>query len=260
MAMRKPRTKPAGSPAKEQGNRLHLKLAESIGGQILGGVYAPGTLLPNEAEWCRIYGASRTAVREAIKGLNAKGLLVSRPKVGSRVEPRTRWNMLDRDVLSWYSRAGDKRENLLSIQEVRRVLEPEVAALAARKCTPAQLGILKQALEDMRMAETPSATAEPDVRFHLAVLAAANNELLAPFGVLIESALKNLFDYTSVRGHEPDYVIPLHKNIVTAIARGNPEAARRAVRALLKDTDTILELGAPVRKRAPGNAPRKVIA
>jgi len=250
-------TKSKTTAPREQSSRLHFKLAQSIGEKILGGVYAPGTLLPNEAEWCRIYGVSRTAVREAIKVLNAKGLLVSRPKVGSRVEPRNRWNMLDRDVLAWYCQAGDKREMLMSIQEVRRVLEPEVAALAAGKCKPAQLELLKQALEDMRTAETPAATAEPDVRFHLAVLAAANNELLAPFGVLIESALKNLFDYTSVRGREPEYVIPLHRNILTAISRGNPEAARRAVRALLKDTDTILAAGAPIRKRGKKPAAKK---
>lgn len=249
--MTKRRTKSAIASLAKQNDRLHFKLAQSIGEQILSGVYAPGTLLPNEAEWCRIYGASRTAVREAIKGLNAKGLLVSRPKVGSRVEPRERWNMLDRDVLFWHFSVADKRALLMSIQEVRRVLEPEVAALAALKRTDEQVLKLQQALEDMRAAESAEAEVGPDVRFHLAVLAAANNELLSPFGVLIESALQNLFEYTSVHGHDPDFVIPLHRNIAKAIEQRRPEAARRAVKALLEDTDQILLKGEPVRKRPP---------
>lgn len=235
--------------SRDRSNRLHLTLAQSIGGQILSGVYAPGTLLPNEAEWCTIHGASRTAVREAIKGLNAKGLLVSRPKVGSRVEPRERWNMLDRDVLRWHFSVADKQKLLISIQEVRRVIEPEVAALAAVKRSPAQLKALQEAMDGMTAAETPALMVAPDVAFHLALLAAANNELLAPFGVLVESALRNLFDYTSTRAHQPEDVLPLHQAIVAAIARGRPEAARRAVKLLLADTDATLQTAMAAARR-----------
>src|SRR5262249_22253404 len=142
------------------------------------------------------------------------------------------------------------------IQEVRRVLEPEVAALAAQKRTDAQVATLQKALEDMRVAESAEAEVGPDVRFHLAVLAAANNELLSPFGVLIESALQNLFEYTSVHGHDPDFVIPLHRNIVRAIEQGKPDAARRAVKVLLQDTDQILLKGEAVRKK-PAKKPAK---
>jgi DNA-binding FadR family transcriptional regulator len=220
--------------------RLHSHLAQKIGEQILSGAYGPGDLLPNEAEWCRMYGASRTAVREAIKGLNAKGLLVSRPKVGSRVEPREHWNMLDRDVLAWAFAVGDTKEMLQSIQEVRRVIEPEVAALAASKRTSEQLDRLREALADMGAAAGPAEAVAPDVRFHLAVLESANNPLLSPFGSLIESALRNLFDYTTHARYEPDLVMPLHRTILKAIEKGDAEGARKAARALLKDTDDIL--------------------
>jgi DNA-binding FadR family transcriptional regulator len=92
---------------KQAQGKLDARIAQGIGERILGGEFAPGTLLPNEAEWGRIYGASRTAVREAIKALSAKGLIASRPKVGSRVEPKSRWNLLDRDVLAWHRTAID---------------------------------------------------------------------------------------------------------------------------------------------------------
>ena len=107
------------------GQHLHQAVAEDIGTRILRGEFAPGSLLPNEARWCRSYKISRTAVREAIKMLAAKGLIVSRTKIGSRVQPRERWNFLDRDMLAWYCKAMDRRKFLDSIQEVRLVLEPE---------------------------------------------------------------------------------------------------------------------------------------
>jgi DNA-binding FadR family transcriptional regulator len=239
--MYKRKARARGKRGETPSNRLHLKLAQSIAEQILSGFYAPGTLLPNEAQWCDIYGASRTAVREAIKGLNAKGLLVSRPKVGSRVEPRERWNLLDRDVLAWYFAVADKRELLISIQEVRKVFEPEVAALAAQKRRPAQIEDIRTAFEGMENAKGPGEAVEPDVRFHLAVLQATNNELLAPFGVVIESALRNLFDFTTATRYEPELVLPLHRNILKSIEKGDPNAARRATKVLLADTDSVIE-------------------
>ena len=115
------RMKPVRAPRRQPGSRVHSELAAGIGRRILDGSYPPGSLLPNEAEWGQMFGASRTAVREAIRTLNGKGLLVSRPKIGSRVEPRERWNLLDRDVMAWHRAALDERTFLLSLQEIRRI-------------------------------------------------------------------------------------------------------------------------------------------
>lgn len=220
--------------------RIHAELAQGIGLRILDGTYPPGTLLPNEAEWGRIYGASRTAVREAIKTLNGKGLLVSRPKVGSRVEPRERWNLLDRDVMAWHCAAMDKTAFLASLQEVRRILEPGTAVLAARRRTEEQLAALKDALEGMRSARDAEAMVAPDVRFHLALIACANNVLLAPFGIIIEQALANLFGYTSRNNAKPGAVVPMHEAVVTAIAARDEDAAKAAMKVLLDDTDLVV--------------------
>ena len=144
--MRQRGKKPIRMAARRAGSRVHAELAAGIGTRILDGTYPPGTLLPNEAEWGQMFGASRTAVREAIKTLNGKGLLVSRPKIGSRVEPRERWNLLDRDVMAWHCAAMDKTAFLISLQEVRRILEPGTAVLAALRRTPEQLAELEAAL------------------------------------------------------------------------------------------------------------------
>jgi DNA-binding FadR family transcriptional regulator len=220
-------------------------LAAGIGMRIVDGTYPAGTLLPNEAEWGRMFRASRTAVREAIKTLNGKGLLSSRPKVGSRVEPRERWNMLDRDVMAWHCAAMDKTAFLISLQEVRRILEPGAAVLAAERRTPGQLAELEAALEGMRNAGDAEAMVAPDVRFHLTLLACTNNELLAPFGTIIEQAMANLFAYTSRHNAQPAIVVPMHADVVKAIAAQKPEAARKAMAVLLDDTDSVV--GMPIK-------------
>lgn len=238
---------------KRAGSRLHLELAQAIGEGILNGTYAPGTLLPNEAEWGTMFGASRTAVREAIKTLNGKGLLVSRPKIGSRVEPRDRWNLLDRDVLAWHCAAMDQKALLLSIQEVRRILEPGAAALAAVKRSDAQLQRIRSACDRMQAATTAEEMVAPDVEFHLALIDAANNELLIPFGIIIEQALQQMFDYTSRHNPKPLDVVPLHRAVTQAIADKSPDAASKAVMELLKDTDAVIAAG-PTPQRPPAKA------
>ena len=244
---------PAGK-VRRQGGNLHHAVAEDIGARILKGEFAPGTLLPNEAEWCQTYKVSRTAVREAIRMLAAKGLVASRPKIGSRVEPRERWNLLDRDVLGWYGAAMDPEKFLVSIQQMRRIVEPEAAALAARNHTPLQMKAIEEAMEGMRTLKLHEEIVAADVRFHLAILAAAGNEFLVPFGFLIDSALASVFDYTRRRNDDPYYALPLHEAIVTAIRKRNPEQARHAVKRLLADTDSVI---ARSRRVPPRQASRR---
>ena len=230
---------------------LHHVLAQDIGARILKGEFAPGSLLPREAEWSRRFGVSRTAVREAIKMLMAKGLIVSRPKIGSRVQPRSSWNLLDRDVLAWYCAATDYRHFLASMQQVRHILEPEAAALAASNHNPDQLAVIEAACEDMRLADSLAAWNAADVRFHLAVLAAAGNELLVPLGFLIESALGNMFDYTATHNEDMRAALSLHEGILRAIRQRQPTAARQAARRLLSDTDRVIGLREPAAEQRP---------
>lgn len=228
---------------------IHAKIERAIGERILSGEFVPGALLPNEAEWGKTYGASRTAVREAIKSLTAKGLIQSRPKIGSRVEPRARWNMLDRDVLDWHRAAMDRKAFLASTQEARRLVEPGIAELAARKHSPAQLERLVAAYHAMATAGTTQDMVSSDVEFHDALLACANNELLVPFSIIIEQALTNLFDYTTHKNPHYARALKLHQNIVRAVATADGIAARDAMLALLADTDSVITAAPAPRKK-----------
>jgi DNA-binding FadR family transcriptional regulator len=222
------------------GSSVHAAIANEIGLRIVRGDYPPGTILPNEAKWSETFNVSRSAVRESIKILMAKGLLSSRPKVGSRVEPRERWNLLDRDVLSWYASAPNHEKFLKTVQEFRYIVEPEAAALAAARRTEPQMTEIARACRDMGAANTLTERTEADTRFHMAILRASANELLIPLGVLIESALDHLFIYVTREVNDLQYAFHLHENIARQIEAEQPEAARMAVRRLLENTDEII--------------------
>jgi len=220
--------------------KLHSDIARSIGERILAGEFLPGTVLPNEAQWGQSYTASRTAVREAIKLLTAKGFITSRAKIGSRIEPRTRWNLLDREVLEWHRAATDRKAFLLTTQEARKLIEPGIAALAAAKRKQHHIDRLVAAIEAMRTAKPAKHLVSADLEFHDALLAAAGNELLTPFGAVIASALFQLFDYTTNRNPKLGMALKMHEDIVRAVIAGDATEARRRMNKLLENTDQII--------------------
>jgi DNA-binding FadR family transcriptional regulator len=233
--------KPSATKSRAERGSLHHSVAQDIGARILNGEFAPGTLLPNEAEWCEAFGVSRTAVREAIKMLMAKGLILSRPKIGSRVQPRAAWNLLDRDVLTWYCAAANPTHFLVHMQQVREILEPETAALAATNRTEEQMAEIESAFNAMAEAKTLGAWNTADVVFHQAILLAAGNELLVPLGLVIESALGSMFNYTASQRGDIGRTLPGHARILAAIRGRKPNAARIAVRQLLRDTARVVD-------------------
>lgn len=222
------------------GASVHASVANEIGLRIVRGDYPPGTVLPNEAQWAQTFNVSRSAVREAMKMLMAKSLLASRPKVGSRVEPRERWNLLDRDVLAWYATSPDRVTFLKTVQEFRHIIEPEATAFAALRRTDTQMEEISAACRDMKQAPTLKARTEADTRFHLAILRAAGNDLLVPLGVLIEQAFNHLFVHVTREGDDLDQAMKLHEAIERHIRLQRPEAARSAVRKLLANTDKVV--------------------
>jgi DNA-binding FadR family transcriptional regulator len=222
------------------GSSVHASLAGEIGLRIVRGDYPPGTILPNEAKWSETFNVSRSAVREAIKMLMAKSLLASRPKIGSWVEPRERWNLLDRDVLAWYATSPDREVFLKTVQEFRHIIEPEATAFAAMRRTEEQMAEISQACREMGEATSLQERTRADTRFHLAILRASGNDLLVPLGVLIESAFDNLFTFTTRELDDLQHAQQLHEAIEKAIRLQRPEAARNAVRKLLANTDGVI--------------------
>jgi DNA-binding FadR family transcriptional regulator len=231
---------PDGRPRPMGGGLVHASVAQEIGQRIVRGDYPPGSILPNEAEWSATFAVSRSAVREAVKMLMAKNLLSSRPKVGSRVEPRERWNLLDSDVLAWYATAPDRLSFLKTVQEFRHIIEPEATALAAERRSQADVEAISRALAEMGSAPTLAERTAADARFHLAILRAAGNELLVPLGTLIDATLEHLFMFITREANDIRHAQELHEDIEKCIRLKRPDAARKAVRRLLANTDDII--------------------
>jgi len=215
---------------------LHGRVVHAIGRRILGGDLAPGALVPAEPE----LGASRTVVREAIKVLTAKGLVESRPKTGTRVRPRHAWNLLDADVLAWQQEGATDTSLLRTLTEVRRIIEPAAAELAAARADAGDIAAMKHALEEMAAAVQSGGDVEPfvqaDMRFHLAILQACRNELLEQMSRVVYSALLVSFRSTSRLPGRARASLPKHRAIFTAIRGRDPRGAGAAMRRLVQTT------------------------
>ena len=157
--------------ARGPGRRLHGAIAHKLGTAILSGQYAPGDVLSGEVAFAEELEVSRSAYREAIQVLTAKGLVESRPKAGTRVLPRTRWNLLDPEVLAWAFAGEPDIQFVRDLFELRAIVEPAAARLAAQRRDKEDLRLMKEALAAMRrhsLATEQGRAADRD--FHNAIL------------------------------------------------------------------------------------------
>jgi DNA-binding FadR family transcriptional regulator len=222
---------------------LHGAVVHEIGVRIVRGELAPGGQLPTEEELGAELAVSRTVLREAIKVLAAKRLVESRPKTGTRVLDRSDWNLLDPDVLAWQFEAGLSARFLQDTLELRGLIEPGAARLAALRATDVEIEQLTEACGQMADAAAGDLDTwlEPDLRFHTLLLQASHNELLEHMTVLVGSVLRLLFTFSSRPPTTFVRATPLHAAIADAIRERDPDAAELAVLRLLGDTEHNVE-------------------
>jgi len=206
---------------------LHHNVVQQLARQILNGRLLPGSTLPVENELAQYFGVSRTVVREAVRVLVSKGLLSVRQGSGMRVQPAERWNYLDPLILFERVRSGHGGGLLNEVLEVRRILEVEVAALAAVRCTEEDVAILKTDLSDMQASlADPVRFTDLDIAFHEHVLEVARNRLLREaLRPVAETLQTGRFLTTQVPGGM-QMSMAGHKEIFTAIKNRDVEAAR----------------------------------
>ncbi|MFM0034192.1 FCD domain-containing protein [Paraburkholderia strydomiana] len=212
---------------------LHGRVAHLLATAILRGDYAPDSILPREAELMETFGVSRTVLREALRTLTSKGLIESRPRVGTRVRPKPAWNLLDADLLDWYSRVAEPMAFALKLQEMREMIEPYAAALAAASHTDDTFRALAAAHAAMAAARNVDEWVRADLAFHLSVLTACSNELLIPLGTLIERTLEAQLRLNAKRADVFNASLAEHTAVFDAIRERNAAAARAAMASLL---------------------------
>lgn len=225
---------------------LHGQIVHELGQQIVAGRYRPGEVLPREELLSKQLQVSRTALRESLRVLGSKGLIETRQKTGTRVRDAEHWNLLDPDVLSWHGAALPSRAFVEQLAEMRELIEPAAAALAAQRRSDAQLTGIREAYDAMAAAEDLEAWAAADLRFHHAVLNATANALLRPLFSVIETALGSYL-LLSARKADTDfkYSLPRHAAVYQAIADQQPEQARHAMLEMIADSRRNLRTDAP---------------
>lgn len=229
-------------------NSMHAAAVEQIGSRIVQGRFLPGEALPNADDSKDMFGVSRSVLREAIKVLAGKGLVESRPKTGTRVRPRSEWNFLDPDVLSWRYAGAINHDDVKALFELRRAIEPMSAALAAQRATPEQLAELDAALADMEaFGDDGDRFAEPDLVFHQTILRMTGNELIGSLAALIETALLMSFRLSNDNPEGQRHSLPLHRDVAKKIAAGDGPGAQQALLILLDQAEDDVRRGVESR-------------
>ena len=213
---------------------LCSQLVEALGSRIVRGDLKPDQVLPNEAELGKELRASRSVVRDAVKTLAAKGLLETRTRTGTRVLAPMHWNLLDLDVLGWRYAAMPREQFFRELYEIRRLIEPGAAEMAAERANAGDIAALADAYAAMETTDHSSdAAIDADLRFHRQVLACTHNDLLVQMGSVIGVGLLISFRISS---QSYGASLPRHGEVLDAIRAHDPAGARAAMERLLMGT------------------------
>lgn len=200
----------------------------------MSGRIKPGETLDNEVVSSEQLSVSRTAYREAVRILAAKGLVSSRPKLGTKVCEKTDWHLLDPEVLSWFFESQPSEDFIFGLFELRLIIEPAAAAFAAERRTPDDLAAMRTALQRMEHHGFGNADGQSaDREFHSAILAATRNPVLFALSSSIGAAVRWTTIFKQRKRRLPRDPVPDHWRVFDAIAAGGAEAARAAMRDLV---------------------------
>ena len=203
-------------------------VVDILGFRMAAGEYQEGEVLPVEQDLADSLEVGRNALREAVKVLSGKGLISTAPRSGTKVRPRGEWNMLDPDVLRWHADPDIATEKfMLDLIEMRGIIEPKAAELAAVRATKEDVATILSAYDTMAgSGEDRQARLDADILFHSAILKASHNEVLNHFKYAIAAYLKAHFRRGGAVSDEIDQKdLERHRQIAWAIAARKVKSA-----------------------------------
>ena len=209
---------------------------EVLGKRIANDHYPQGSLMPTEPELAASLGVSRATVRDAVKVLSGKGLVRTARRYGTRVRPIEQWNLLDPDVITWHGSNHARIAQMFSeTTELRCIIEPAAAELAAIRATEAQIEAVFDAARTLHpVGEDVAASFEADCLFHATILDATGNLMMRQLRPIILAVLRISHEMgVQVVDGEP---MPRdgHLHVAEAIQRRDPAAARDAMDKMLQ--------------------------
>lgn len=220
---------------------LSQRMTHELGVAIVRGEYNQTGGLPTEAELCEQFGISRSAMREAVKMLSAKGLITSRPRQGIRILPKEQWNIFDTDVLKWILDSNPSVELLKEFLQMRMAIEPEAASLAAKYAQTTDIEAIGKAIE--RMIAAKNGLDDPlqsDIAFHISILYASGNRFFIQLREFVQTALSVSIRHTNhLKGVEVGD-IEVHNQIYHAIKAGDSDKARAAVEHIITEAQQLI--------------------
>jgi DNA-binding FadR family transcriptional regulator len=219
------------------------RIVDRLGLAIVAGRYGAGDRLPTEDELARKFGVSRPSLREGLKALARKGLVESRTRRGTIALGRERWDVLDADVLRWTAASPPDHAFLLSLIELRSIMEPAAARLAASRATPAQILEIERAYQGMvdALPHDVEGCHHHDLGFHSSIFAACGNVMLQRFYDAISALLLTLFRASTQARESYQNSLAEHGAVAVAIRRRQPDEAEKAMHKLLAGTVRDLE-------------------
>lgn len=216
---------------------LHNRVLAVLGPAIAAGEYTTGyafTLSGLEQD----FGVSRTVAREAVRVLESMGLVVSRPRTGIRVRPQRDWSVFDPQLIRWRLAGSGRMEQLRSLNELRAVVEPGAAALAAEHGPAderARLVVLAERMTLTGKAGELDTFLELDVTFHRRVLELSGNEMLSGLSEVVTEVLVGRTSYDLMPRRPRPEALRLHTAVAQAIRDGLPDVAEAAMRAIVTE-------------------------
>lgn len=217
-----------------------------LGRRIASDVYLPGEIMPTEAELAESLNVSRATIRDAVKVLSGKGLVRTARRYGTRVRPVEEWNLLDADVVSWHEHSHPRLVLMFKeTTELRSLIEPGAAALAAERATPEQAAAILAAAQDLRPDQTDLAQLfDADCRFHATILEATGNLMMGQLRPLILTMLGIAYEYGGA-GRDISITRQGHVDVAEAIVARDAEGARRAMQTMLDGNRRVAEATQP---------------
>lgn len=224
---------------------LYMQVVQELGLRIAKGDINVGDPLPIEDELGEEFGVSRTVVREATKVLSGKGLVCSRPKLGTLVQDRREWNMLDPDVLNWEIEGGSQKSALRSITDVREVIEPQASKLAALRASEEE--IEKMELAYLKMEGNVESSPEfinADLSFHNLIIESSQSPILVQLSSTLRDALMACRRTIVLSPSSSREALAFHHDVLLAIQARKPDLAFSKMQLLIEnawlDIDEVL--------------------